>query len=226
MQLGDLDTILASIGRGSVFYTPTAWDFNSNLSTALQFLGFTEGEITQVPNESYQTLTLDEYTGGAPHKATVQGEAPVLTIPLFTADPALRAIVSPTGTSSGGSKRQQPVVTRSLVILPEELFIDPSDATAQSDLPLTYDAAQDRWELGTVALTEAQEDLLGQSLWIWKGYFSKPPLTYRHENVGKSVDECTFTVMYQVAAPNGSRLYHIGDPNEVVNVATGGLVDS
>lgn len=226
MQLGDLDSILASIGKAAVFYKAAYWDFNSNLVTALLPLGFTEGPITMTPNESFQTLTLDEYSGAAPHKVTVQGEGPVLTIPLFTADPALRAILSPTGTASGGSKRQQPVVARTLVLFPEELFIDPSDPTGQDDLALTYDIAQDRWELGTAALTDAQEDLLGQSLWCWKGYFSKPPLTYTHENVGKTVDECTFTLMYQVNAPNGHRLYTIGDPMDVVNVTTGGLIDS
>jgi hypothetical protein len=209
MQLGDLDTSVFSVGKGAVFYAD-AWDFNSNLHTSLNFLGFTEGQIEIEFNETFNTLTLPEYTGDAPHKHYVQGEAPVATIPLYTADPSLRAILSPTGGASGGRRRQQPVKEYTLVVVPEELFLDLNDPTSQIDLPLTPDGSG--WLLGGQALTTAQEDRLDQAVWLWRGAFTKPPLRYQHEDGGKLVDEVTFTVMYQVAAPNGHRLYTIGDP--------------
>ena len=224
MELNDLDTSKFAIGKGAVFYAD-AWDFDSDLHTDLSFLGFTEGEIVVEMNETFNMLTLPEYTGDAAHKAFVQGEAPVATIPLFTADPALRAILSPTGGASGGRRRQQPVKEYTLVVLPEELFLDPSDT--QEDLALTPNMASDGWELGGTALTEAQEELLGQSAWMWRGYFSKPPLTYRHEDGGKSVDQCTFTLMYQVLAPNGHRLYTLGDPFDAgIDVESGVVPES
>jgi len=218
MQLGDLDTTVFSIGKGAVFYAD-AWDFNSDLYDSLAFLGFTEGQIQVELNETFNELTLPEYTGDAPHKRYVQGEGPVATIPLFTADPDLRAILSPTGGASGGRRRQQPVKEYTLVILPEELFLDP-DSDGQEDLTLA--ATGTGWTLGGTALSTEQERLLGQSVWLWRGAFTKPPIRYQHEEGGKSVDEVTFSVMYQVLAPNGNRLYTIGDPYDAdIDVTTG-----
>src|SRR5690606_15246183 len=120
-QLLDLDAVLRSLGRGVVFYAPV-WDGTTNL--ALTHLGDTEGEITVEINETYNDLTLPELTGDAIHERKVAGENPVVTMPLFLADPALRAIVSPTGNASGGYQRQRPVTEYTLVIFPEELFLD------------------------------------------------------------------------------------------------------
>lgn len=218
MQLGDLDTTVFAIGKGAVFYAD-AWDFNSNIYTALDFLGFTEGPVSVEMNETFNELTLPEYTGDAPHKRFVQGEAPVATIPLFTADPTLRAILSPTGGASGGRRRQQPVKEYTLVVLPEELFLDPA-TDFQEDLVLA--ATGTSWTLGGVALSAEKDRLLNQAVWLWRGAFTKPPIRYQHEEGGKSVDEVTFSCMYQVAAPNGHRLYTIGDPYDAgIDVLTG-----
>lgn len=221
VEPGDLDDAIKSIGRAAVFYISPAWDFASKITTSLTFLGYTEGEITVNFNETFNNLTMPEYTGEAIHEANVQGEGPEVTIPLFTADPALRAICSPTGSASGGGKRQRPVATRTLVLFPEHLFLDQSDPTLQETLPLEWDSVANQWELGDVALTAAQEQALGQSIWIWKGYFSKPVLRYRHEEAGKSVDEVTFRAMYQDEAPVGYRLYAIGDFSTVIDPDTG-----
>lgn len=222
MQLGDLDTTVFSIGKGAVFYAD-AWDFDSNLYTSLDFLGFTEGPVSVEMNETFNELTLPEYTGDAPHKRFVQGEAPVATIPLFTADPALRAILSPTGGASGGRRRQQPVKEYTLVVLPEELFLDPA-TDFQEDLVLAANGTS--WTLGGVALSAEKDRLLNQAVWLWRGAFTKPPIRYQHEEGGKSVDEVTFSTMYQVAAPNGHRLYTIGDPYDAGIDVLSGLAGS
>jgi hypothetical protein len=220
ITLEDLGSGSFSISKGAVFYAD-AWDFSSALD--LDFLGFTEGEITFSLNEEFQNLTLDEYTGTLSHKAFVQGEAPVLTIPLFTGDPSLRAILSPTGSASGGYSRQLPVAERTIVVFPEELFLTND---GQSTLELEYNTGASAWELDGQALTAEQDRLLGQALWVWRGYFSKPDVVYRHANAGKSVDEVTFTSMYQPLAPNGVRIYHIGDPLEVGIDPNSGVVGS
>jgi len=209
IALQDLGSGAFSISKGAVFYAD-AWDFAGALE--LDFLGFTEGEISFALNEEFQNLTLDEYTGSLSHKAFVQGEAPVLTIPLFTGDASLRAILSPTGTASGGYGRQLPVAERTVVVIPEELFLSNN---GQGTLELEYNSGTSQWELDGVALTAEQDRLLGQSLWVWRGYFSKPDVVYRHADAGKSVDEVTFTAMYQPLAPNGARAYYIGDPLEI-----------
>ena len=218
MQLGDLDTTVFSIGKGAVFYAD-AWDFNSNIYTSLQPLGFTEGQVSVEMNETFNELTLPEYTGDAPHKRFVQGEAPVATIPLYLADPELRAVISPTGSASGGFRRQLPVKEYTLVVLPEELFLDPV-TNFQEDLVLA--ATGTGWTLGGSPLSTEKERLLNQSVWLWRGSFTKTPMRYQHEEGGKVVDEATFSVMYQVAAPNGHRLYTIGDPYDAdIDVTTG-----
>lgn len=219
IEPGDLDDGVFTIGKAAVFYKAPAWDFGSNITTGMTFLGYTEGEIGAVFNETFNNLTLNEYTGEAIHEANVSGEGPEVTIPIFTADPALRAILSPTGSASGGGKRQRPVATRTLWLVPEEMFLDVSDPTLQETLPLTWSGSA--WQLGGQALTDDQEDLMAQSIILWKGYFSKPPLRYRWEEAGKSVDEVTFRAMYQRLAPVGHRLYSIGDFSTIVDPATG-----
>jgi hypothetical protein len=221
INLQDLGSGKFSLSKGAVFYADDEWDFATPLE--LDFLGFTEGEISFSLNETYQTLTLDEYTGDLPHEGFVQGEAPVLTIPIFTGDPSLRAILSPTGTASGGFERQLPVKTRTVVVFPEALFLS---ANGQTTLELEYDSVAERWELDGAVLTTEQDRLLGQSLWIWRGFFGKPDVVYRHADAGKSVDEVTFTTMYQSLAPNGAKSYYIGDPSEINIDINSGIVGS
>jgi hypothetical protein len=219
IQLADLDTQKFSIGKAAVFYAP-AWDFDSDLHAVMAFLGFTEGEVTATFNETYNQLTLPEYTGDAPHKEYVQGEAPELDLPMFAADPAIRQILSPTGSGSGGRRRQQPVTAYTVALIPEELFLDPTDPDLQTDLPLTPTGSG--WELGGTALTEDQQELLDQGAWFWRVRFAKPDLLYQHEDGGKVVVSVTGSVLYQVAAPNGHRLYTLGDPYDVnIDVLSG-----
>jgi hypothetical protein len=219
LQLADLDSQVFSIGKAAVFYGP-AWDFDSDLHAAMAFLGFTEGEVTATFNETYNSLTLPEYTGDAPHKQFVQGEAPEIELPMFAADPAIRQILSPTGSGSGGRKRQQPVREYTVALIPEELFLDLSDPDLQDDLALVPTGSA--WELGGEALTNAQQDLLEQGAWFWRVRFSKPDLLYQHEDGGKVVVPVTGSVLYQVAAPNGHRLYTLGDPYDAgIDILTG-----
>jgi hypothetical protein len=212
INLQDLGSGKFALSKGAIFYTDDAWDFDSDLSADLTFLGFTEGEITFAVNETFQTLTIDENTGDLPHEGFVQGEAPVLTIPIFTGDPDLRAILSPTGSSAGGFDRQVPVKTRTVVVFPEALFLDES---GQTTMTLEYDSTGQVWELDGTTVTDEQQRLIEQSLWCWRGFFSKPDVVYRHANAGKSVDEVTFTCMFSYDAPAGSRAYYIGDPTEI-----------
>ena len=209
MGLWNLDNINArrdaTIGKAAIFYAPL-WDTETELD--MDFLGFTEGEVSVAFNDEEQALTLPEYTGSLAHEKRIQGPGPIVTIPIFTGSPALRAVLSPTGTASGGTGRQIRPVEYTLAIFPEDLFLDV--ATGQTQLELSYDGTA--WELAGQALTTEQARLLGQSLWIWRGHFTRPDMTYRFEEVGKSVDETTFVAMYYDLMPNGHRAHTIGDP--------------
>lgn len=220
IQLADLDSALLAIGKAAIFYAP-AWDFASDLHADFQFLGFTEGEVRATMNETYNPLTMNEYTGEAPHEETVSGERPELTIPLFAADPNLRTILSPTGSASGGKRRNQPVVTYTLWVLPEEIFIDPADATGQAD-ELVLAPTGSGWTMDGQALTARQTELLGLGAIFWRVRFGKPDLVYRWEEGGKVVVPVTAMTLYQKLAPNGIRLYALGDPySHDVDILTG-----
>jgi len=207
-ELLDLDAVLRAIGRGVVFYAD-AWDGITNLT--LTHLGDTEGEITSESNEAYDDLTLDELTGEAIHERNIRGENPVVTIPLWLADPALRAIVSPTGNASGGYQRQRPVKERTLVIFPEQLFYD-DDEGDFGELAYTGTA----WQVNGKPLNLRQNTLLGQSVWFWRGHFQKPGISFTSEATGKVVLPVTFQSMFAKlqlgVIPDGERLYTVGDP--------------
>lgn len=212
-DLLDLTTQVRAIGRGSVFYGTGAFAGSGN-DLALTHLGDTEGEITIEPNEEYSELTLPELTGAAPHEKYVSGQAPVVTIPLYAADAALRAIVSPTGSASGGYQRRRAVTEYTLVIFPEQVFIE-----GDVQVTVAYTTAGG-WTVGGDAATATQEALLDLSIFFWRGHFTVTPPMYRHEDGGKVVQEVMFHAMHNGSMPDGHHLYTIGRPeNSSIEIA-------
>lgn len=217
VTLLDLQTVLRKIGRGVVCYAvdgsgdPTRWDTSSEL--LLAHLGDTEGDIVFNPNDDVATLTLPEISGGATYEATAVGENPEITIPLFMADPDLLPIVSPTNSAGGGFTRVRDVAERTLVIFPEELFRD------ESTDPATYETlahAGGSWTLGGEALTAAQQVIMGNAVWLWRVYFTRPTRSFLggHGDDGKNIVECTARAMMHPDMPEGHRLYTQGDPDD------------
>lgn len=206
IDLKNLQDELRAIGRAVALVAETAWTPGTKLE--LTHLGDTEGDITVAFNESFVHMTLPEVTGPAKHESFVEGEDPVITLPLFVANPGLRAILSPTGNASGGNSRRQRVKSRTLVLMPEELFFDGEKYTG-----ITYSAA-DGWEMGGQPLTEDQERLLGLSMWFWRGYFNRPGVSFRHGDAGKVVESVTFQVQHHPFMPEGEQLYTLGNPED------------
>lgn len=213
-ELLDLETVLRQYGRGTVWYAvdesgnPTRWDGTSEL--LLEHLGDTEGDIVFTPNNSVATLTLPEISGGAIHDAIDTGENPTLEFPLFLADPDLLPIVAPRGSASAGHIRVCDVAERTIVVFPEKLFNITGGCTYGT---LSYTLAEG-WKLEGVALTAAQETLLEVSLWLWRGYFTRPTSTFKggHGDDGKNIETVTFNTMMHAGMPDGHRLYTRGDP--------------
>jgi hypothetical protein len=209
LDLLDLTTQVRAIGRGSVFYEAGAFAFAAGGTDAsLTHLGDTEGEIDIVANEEYSALTLPELTGPAPHEKYVAGQAPVITLPLYAADAALRAITAPTGSASGGYERRRSVTEYTLAIIPEQVFIE-SNAQAQ----LTYDKVSE-WEVGGDAATAAQLAILDLSFWGWRGHFTVTMPMFRHEDGGKVVQNVEFHLMHNGSMPDGHKLFTIGRPDQ------------
>ena len=203
--LGNLQNVLRSIGRGVVFISDY-WDGVADIS--LTWLGDTEGEITVTPTQEVVGLTATELTGSELHNAYVQGSDVTVQIPLWIADPALRATISPTGSASGGRSRRTPAAMKTMAIFPEELFWD----TTTSDYEVLAYTTAGGWTVNGTALTAAQTALLGQSIWIWKGFFTSPPITYRHEEGGKAVETVSFRSIHDFTKPENHQVYTMGSP--------------
>lgn len=210
-DLLDLTTQVRAIGRASIFYDAGAFAYVAG-GTDMTFthLGDTEGEVSIELNDSYSELTLPELTGAAPHEKYLEGYAPQVTIPLYAADDALRAIVSPTGSAHGGYQRRRAVTEYTLAIIPEQVFI-----VANAQAQLSYDKVGG-WEVGAVTATAAQEALLDLSIFFWRGHFTATPPMYRHEDGGKVVQQVIFHAMHNASMPDGHHLFTIGRPDEVV----------
>lgn len=213
-SLLDLQSQVRAIGRAAVFYGTGPYAYVASPTGAdlsLTHLGDTEGEITIEWGEEYTGMTTPELTGGALHNRYVAGENPRVTIPLYVADPDLLAIISPTGSASGGYQRRRAVTNRVLVLIPEEVFIE---SNAQVDLVATNTAGTMAWTIGGDAATPTQLDLLRQSIWFWGGHFEKPGAAFRHEDGGKAVQPVVYQSILNTAMPDGHMLYTRGLPEE------------
>ena len=203
---------LRAIGRGSVFYGDQ-WDGTGAIE--LTHLGDTEGEISMERNDEYSDMRLPELTGPAVHDRFYSGEDPQVTIPLYLADPSLRAIISPTGSASAGYERRRRVKEYTLWIVPEEFLFDAALNAGDGGYGTVTIAPTGIWQVGGVALTARAQELLGLGVWLWRGHFQMPNFAFRHEDAGKAVDPVTFQVMQDLSKPDGHQLYTLGDPFEV-----------
>jgi len=206
-NLLDLTAQVRAIGRASVFYASGAFAGSGN-DLALTHLGDTEGEISIESNDEYSELTLPELTGPAPHQKYVAGGAPQVTIPIYAAAPSLRAILSPTGSASGGYQRRRAVTELTLVLFPEDVFIE-----ANVGVTLGYTTAGG-WTVGGDAATTAQLAQLDLAIWFWRGHFERAMPMYRHEDGGKVIDEVTFHAMHNSDMPDGHHLFTVGRPDQ------------
>lgn len=215
LTLQDLGNVLRQIGRGVVFYAPgnsggvAGWTPGSG-ALGLAHLGDTEGDITFTPNGEVASLVLPEVTGPARHTATFTGEAPTLAIPLFLADPALLDVISPTSSRNGGASFRRRAKEYTLAIFPEELFLE--EQVDGSFLRKTLAYTGGVWTLDAVALTPAQEAMVAQSLWLWRGFFDKAPRRFIGAPDGKNIETVNFHLLHQAEMPEGNALYTQGDP--------------
>jgi hypothetical protein len=220
VSLKELDPRLAELGRGVVLisvtddYDPTEpltvedtklWDPSEPLYLA--HLGLTEGDIEPGVDEDVSDLTFPEYTGPASHKRYWNGESITLTVPLYFADPNLRAICSPLGSASGGRQRQTRTREHTVVVVPEQLLAKEDGSFGT----LTYDGD---WEVDGQPLTDEQERYLGSSWWLWRGSWGRALPAYSHADAGKTIVPCPFSVMHRVGLPDGENLYTVGDPGD------------
>lgn len=203
------------IGRATLM-EGAYWDgFPSGaLTDHLTHLGDTEGAVVINPNPTRSILTVPELTGDAEHLSFEKGENPIVNIPVFYGDPALRARTSGTGLAGAGLTRPVRSAERTLMILPEELFVDASTAPATLQT-LSYTNGVG-WRVTPAggsprALTAAEIVLLGKAVTFWKGYWVKAPTTFQDDAGGKSVETLEWHTLIDSTKPDGQMLYSVGD---------------
>lgn len=209
LNLLDLTTVLRSYGRGVILYA-ARWDRDAPL--ALSHLGDTEGDISFNANGATAGFTLPELTGPAMHEADYLGENPVIEFPIFLADPALMAVISPAGSGSAGTTRRRAVAEYTLAIFPEALFLVNDAQGVPQRKQLAFSAGN--WTLDGQALTAEQLALLDVATWIWRGFFNRPPRRYLGGagDAKKNIETVSFQGLHHPGMPEGSMLYSLGDP--------------
>lgn len=215
LSISALNEAALEIGKATIYYAEE-WDGISDL--ALAHLGDTEGVVRFNANEQIGGLKLPELYGEGNIRAYVTGADPVLTAPLFLADPTLRDLISPSGNGLIGSGTRREVTRYTLVIMPAALHYDA--ATGKNDASIAYLPAgwrkltQDQPE-GRVLDTDELR-LLGLSVWIFSGYWERPPVTYEAtvNDVVKNIEECTFHGMRPTADALDGIMAIIGLPED------------
>lgn len=208
--LASVAALVASYGRGVVFYAPK-WDGLTPLS--MTQLGVTEGDIVVTPNSSTAGLTIPELTGPAKHEMDYLGEAPTVEIPLYLADPALIAICSPSGSAHAGRSRRGAVMEYTLLVLPEALFLDADAAGIVTDYTVAYDGAG-AWTFNSIALDAERQALLDVAFWMWRAVFNRPTRRFRGGagDDSKNIETCSVESMHHPVMPEGHHIYTTGDP--------------
>jgi hypothetical protein len=214
LTISALNEAALEIGKATIYYA-AEWDGATNLTLA--HLGDTEGAVSFNAQESIGGLKLPEHYNEAYIRAYVTGADPVLTAPLFLADPTLRDLISPTGDGLIGTGTRREVTRYTLVIMPAALHYDPD--TGRNTATISFDGTA--WEKVTEAaptgrvLTEDEERLLGLSIFIFSGYWERPAVTYEAtvNDVVKNIEECTFHGMRPTADALNGIIAVIGMPS-------------
>lgn len=211
LNLMDVSGLIASYGRGVVFYAPK-W-VPADGALAMTQLGVTEGDITITPNGSTAGLTIPELTGPAVHEMDYLGENPTVEIPLYLADPALIAIVSPSGSAHAGRSRRGPVKEYTLAIFPEALFLVDDNEGIVHEHTVAFDGAG-AWTFNGVALDADRQRLLDASLWMWRVVFNRPTRRFRGGagDDKKNIETVSTQSMHHPDLPEGHHIYTTGDP--------------
>ena len=189
-----------ALGRAIVY----AGDATS--AGGLTVIGAIEGEVQAEEMETYNDLVLPELTGETIHERDIlQGGARV-TVPLIMgkqttgsggsdSGAAVYAKISSDGVGAGGGySTQQPVVTTTLLMIPE------AEVPASGGLAFSVGA----WTPNTPPV---------HAVWLWRAVPEVSGMSLQHGEGGKVIREVPFLTLYDQAKPEGHKLWTRGDPN-------------
>lgn len=213
VDLGKARILYAVNGPLQADVTPVQWDGSGPLW--LKELALTEGDMNLEPNPEYSDLKLADYTGPAVLKRYLTGEAPVLTVGLYLADPALLSVISPTATAGVGFESYQPVQLLTLVLIPENAF---RTGVGQPFKTLAYEAGD--WTLDGSPYPESQQRFLDQTTWMWAVAPTRAPRNFANANGLSALSQAEFALIQDIYGlpflPEGAQTYWIGaNPSDI-----------
>lgn len=208
-QLADLTQVVRSWGRGVIFRAPK-WDPTGPIGMA--HLGDTEGDMNVQTNAETATLTLPELTGPAGHDMDYVGENPVIEVPLYVTDPAMHALISPSGSAHAGRERRGVVVEHTLAIFPENIWVDPTTGRVDRTKLLSFTGGA--WTFDGSPLTSDKAELLDSAFWLWRAVFNRPPRRFRGGagDDKKNIETVSIQGLHHPDMIDGHHLYTTGDP--------------
>jgi|GEM_PF-4632599 len=194
-----LTAALQSIGSGHVYVgTPFVAD-------GLAPLGAKHGEVRVEITEDVSDLTAEQ-TGPAVHQRTVMGLSARVTVPIILGDTALYAKISPTGTRGGGWSVPQPVVTTSVLLIPNlEVGGGLTNATGAT-------TGWTRAEGNGAAAASGAGAAPVHAVWLWRAVPERGGWGFSYDDGGRTIVEVTFQAMFYAANPEGHKMFTIGDP--------------
>ena len=170
-------------------------------------LGAIEGAISF--NEDFQDNPLTvEQTGGVAHQNTVTLGNVTITVPIVFADVAQYTKTHPLGLSRGGHSTPQPVVTTSVLIVPD--FQHAADGT------LSYAI------VGTATTPSWTPAAPTHAIMLWRASVMRDAIPFQRDNGGLRTINVTFTGMWfdGTAVREGDKVYTIGGDNIVAAAPT------
>ena len=168
-------------------------------------IGAKEGAISVEFEETYSDLTAPELTGPAVHQRLVMGSTARVTIPVIAGSDDLYATMSPTGLSGGGHSSPQPVVTTSILIIPN----------AEVGGGLSYDGTTwTRLAGNNVAAASGAAAAPKHAVILWRAAPQRPSRSFSPENGGKQILSVVYQAMFfdGAAVPEGQKVWTQGDP--------------
>lgn len=171
-------------------------------------LGSFEGDRAFERTIARNSLTAPEQTGDEiPHQTTMNLASARITGTIIAGDPALWAKIDPFGIAGGGFSSFRTPNEVAVVLLPHS---DIEDGLWNT----TGDTTGWGKKVGTTTLSGANA-APKNAIWFPRAVISSESVPFSFGNGGKSLVPVTIEAMFYASAPEGFKVYAIGDPNRL-----------
>jgi hypothetical protein len=195
-----LATAIRRMGPADIFIG------NPLVVSSMLSLGKLQGDRRATLEYSENTLKMEEWTGDIAHDAIVNvSKAEIAGQLVLNGEGAtVWPKINPLGSNAGGASQFTRASTTGVLLIPR----------SELGASLRYDTVNTRWERteedGTVVTGAAAAPV--HAIWLWKARVKHGAVPYSFADGGKSMVDVTFEGQFDDTKPEGSKVFHIGDP--------------